>query len=119
MRCVNDFWGNCTGVASNRHDYRWRYVRPGTRPRELRESATARESISGVASTAPAVHETAAPPRDKTASSKEKAAVPPREKVASPKEKAVPPREKAAAAKDTAGNQNIPMRGQAGNRCAA
>ena len=45
MRCVNDFWGNCTGVASNRHDYRWRYVRPGARPRELRESATARESI--------------------------------------------------------------------------
>ena len=28
MRCVTDFWGNCTGVASNRHDYRWRYVRP-------------------------------------------------------------------------------------------
>ena len=45
MRCVNDFWGNCTGVASNRHDYRWRYVRPGARPRELRESATARASI--------------------------------------------------------------------------
>jgi hypothetical protein len=45
MRCVNDFWGNCTGVASNRHDYRWRYVKPGARPRELRESATARESI--------------------------------------------------------------------------
>jgi hypothetical protein len=45
MRCVSDFWGNCTGVASNRHDYRWRYVRPGARPRELRESATARESI--------------------------------------------------------------------------
>ncbi len=46
MRCVNDFWGNCTGVASNRHDYRWRYVRPGARPRELRESATARASIN-------------------------------------------------------------------------
>jgi len=46
MRCVNDFWGNCTGVASNRHDYRWRYVRPGARPRELRESATARASTS-------------------------------------------------------------------------
>ena len=45
MRCVNDFWGNCTGVASNRHDYRWRYVRPGARPRELRESATARANI--------------------------------------------------------------------------
>jgi hypothetical protein len=112
MRCVNDFWGNCTGVASNRHDYRWRYVKPGTRPRDLRESPTARESIAA-SRTAPAVHEPA-PPRDKTASPKEKAAVPPREKVASPKEKAVPPREKAAAAKDTAGNQNIPMRGQAG-----
>lgn len=46
MRCVNDFWGNCTGVASNRHDYRWRYVRPGARPRELRESATARARIN-------------------------------------------------------------------------
>ena len=45
MRCVNDFWGNCTGVASNRHDYRWRYVRPGARPRELRESATARANL--------------------------------------------------------------------------
>ena len=46
MRCVNDFWGNCTGVASNRHDYRWRYVKPGARPRDLRESPTARESTA-------------------------------------------------------------------------
>jgi hypothetical protein len=116
MRCVNDFWGNCTGVASNRHDYRWRYVKPGARPRDLRESATARESIAA-SHTPPAAREPA-PPRDKTAppkvaSPKENAA-PPREKVASPKEKAVPPREKAAAAKDTAGSQNIPMRGQVG-----
>jgi hypothetical protein len=29
--CVRDFWGNCTPVASNRHPYRWRYVRPGNR----------------------------------------------------------------------------------------
>jgi hypothetical protein len=29
--CVRDFWGNCTPVASNRHAYRWRYVRPGRR----------------------------------------------------------------------------------------
>jgi len=26
-----DFWGNCTPVASSRHAYRWRYVRPGLR----------------------------------------------------------------------------------------
>ncbi len=50
MRCINDFWGNCTGVASNRHDYRWRYVRPGARPKELREIATARASIGEKAS---------------------------------------------------------------------
>ena len=48
MRCVTDFWGNCTGVASNRHDYRWRYVRPGARPKELRESATARATTEKV-----------------------------------------------------------------------
>jgi hypothetical protein len=29
--CVRDFWGNCTPVASSRHAYRWRYVRPGKR----------------------------------------------------------------------------------------
>jgi hypothetical protein len=29
--CVRDFWGNCTPIASNRHAYRWRYVRPGHR----------------------------------------------------------------------------------------
>jgi len=97
MRCVSDFWGNCTGVASNRHDYRWRYVKPGARPRDLRESATARESIAAARAN-PVVREPA----------------PPREKTAAPKEKAAPPREKAAAAKDTtAGNQNIPMRDKA------
>jgi hypothetical protein len=103
MRCVNDFWGNCTGVASNRHDYRWRYVKPGARPRDLRESATARESIA--ASRAPAAVREPAPPRDKAAS--------PKEKTAAPKEKAVPQREKAAAAKEITGNQNIPMREKA------
>jgi hypothetical protein len=46
MRCANDFWGNCAGVVSNRNNYRWRYVRPGARPREERESATAREHIA-------------------------------------------------------------------------
>jgi hypothetical protein len=30
-QCVRDFWGNCTPVATNRHAYRWRYVRPGHR----------------------------------------------------------------------------------------
>jgi hypothetical protein len=103
MRCVNDFWGNCTGVASNRHDYRWRYVKPGARPRDLRESAKARESIA--AARTPAAVREPAPPRDKAAS--------PKEKAASPKEKAVPPREKAAAAKEVTGNQNIPMREKA------
>ena len=102
MRCVSDFWGNCTGVASNRHDYRWRYVKPGARPRDLRESATARESIAA-SRAPPAVREPA----------------PPREKTASPKEKVAPPREKAAAAKDkdtSPGNQNIPLRDKAALR---
>lgn len=62
MRCANDFWGNCTGVASNRQDYRWRYVRPGARPKELRESATARASTGekAVVREKPAVREKAA-----------------------------------------------------------
>jgi hypothetical protein len=30
-----DFWGNCTPVTANRHAYRWRYVRPGVRNREV------------------------------------------------------------------------------------
>ncbi|MBX9590055.1 MAG: hypothetical protein K2X43_12170 [Hyphomonadaceae bacterium] len=85
MRCVNDFWGNCTGVASNRHDYRWRYVRPGARPKELRESATARASMGGKA----AVRETAvlrnAPPVRETVAAHSSPAVrdkaPAREKV--------------------------------------
>src|SRR5262245_33994993 len=37
MRCVTDFWGNCTRVAGHRHAYRWRYVRPGARSRERPE----------------------------------------------------------------------------------
>jgi hypothetical protein len=32
--CVKDFWGNCTPVAQERHAYRWRYIRPGTRSRD-------------------------------------------------------------------------------------
>lgn len=31
MRCMNDFWGNCTAVVSSRTEYKWRYVRPGVR----------------------------------------------------------------------------------------
>src|SRR5689334_11878305 len=45
MRCVTDFWGNCTGVVSSRHEYRWRYVRPGLRPPEERESPVVRASL--------------------------------------------------------------------------
>ena len=30
---MKDFWGNCTPVAQERHDYRWRYIRPGMRDR--------------------------------------------------------------------------------------
>ena len=41
MRCMADFWGNCTAVVSTRHDYRWRYVRPGVRPREAEPAARA------------------------------------------------------------------------------
>lgn len=29
-----DFWGNCTRVMAYRHDYRWRYLRPGVRTQE-------------------------------------------------------------------------------------
>jgi hypothetical protein len=38
-RCKTDFWGNCMRVASQRHAYRWRYVRPGIRSRERFEHA--------------------------------------------------------------------------------
>jgi hypothetical protein len=34
MRCMNDFWGNCTAVVSSRTEYKWRYVRPGVRSPE-------------------------------------------------------------------------------------
>src|SRR5215211_2364891 len=34
MRCMNDFWGNCTAVVSSRAEYKWRYVRPGVRSPE-------------------------------------------------------------------------------------
>ena len=105
------FLGNCTGVASNRHDYRWRYVKPGARPRDQRESPTARENIA--ATRAPATMRESPPPREKVATPKENA-VPPREKVASPKEKVMPPCDKTAATKDVAWQSNIPMRGQVG-----
>ncbi len=83
MRCVTDFWGNCTGVASNRHDYRWRYVRPGSRPRELRESAPARASAelekAAVREKAPVREKAAA--RGKAPSSEQAAKAPPSEKT--------------------------------------
>jgi hypothetical protein len=62
MRCVNDFWGNCTGVVSSRHKYRWRYVRPGARPKELRESAAARANVEETGPIQKAVLRDAAPP---------------------------------------------------------
>lgn len=40
-KCVRDFWGNCTPVASNRHPYRWRYVRPGHRDQQSPPTASA------------------------------------------------------------------------------
>lgn len=36
-RCVMDFWGNCPIVTEKRHAYRWRYVRPDSRPTRERE----------------------------------------------------------------------------------
>jgi hypothetical protein len=92
MRCVTDFWGNCTGVASNRHDYRWRYVRPGARPKALRESATARANAAGEKAAAP---EKAAP-RTKAA---------PPEKVVAREKSA--PKEKAEISQNA--TRNIPM----------
>lgn len=53
MRCVSDFWGNCTGVVSSRHAYRWRYVRPGKRAPEERESPVVRASLAGARESAP------------------------------------------------------------------
>lgn len=87
MRCVTDFWGNCTGVASNRHDYRWRYVRPGKRTPEMRESATARENMAQTKKTAA---------REKTAVAREKAPQVPAAESAAPSKKTAA-REKAPA----------------------
>jgi hypothetical protein len=58
MRCVTDFWGNCTGVVSTRHAYRWRYVRPGMRPPEERESPVVRASLAAARESAPASSKT-------------------------------------------------------------
>lgn len=128
MRCVTDFWGNCTGVASNRHDYRWRYVRPGSRPAELRESATARKNTAKENSIAQ--REKGQPrqpaPRPETVAKTEKAS--PRGK-ASPLENAnvptsanvpasasIPARETATIPTPVGPRENIPLRETATGR---
>ena len=77
MRCMNDFWGNCTAVVSSRTEYKWRYVRPGVRTPEAepagKRQAEAATKVQGatyvtkVRAGDPAMRvpqpETAAPPK--------------------------------------------------------